>query len=344
MRDFDQQLGEPGPDPGRTSPDPRGGDGNMIEWKYDRNGTAQATVDEAVLFVPSGWPDPEKPWAWLVKNKRLDPGYPSQLAKDQKAAEPRRFFSGYDGSQRAVSKENVEKLLKERPGASVLCFTVPTYVSWSTTRDKNWYYPHITLAPIADGKRDNLEAERKAGKEFWFVDAAVAGHEQSGRFTFGFWLWKLGARGRFTFLSHYGHRAYGDVYYSLVGGSSANNTQPLMPALDGGVNPARSLILIREGIDDYRYIHTLEMLLNKALPRHPGSVVVQAAKKYCDELAAELNVDLSTYYEAHFGSDGGHGAEYWHPLAGNLWRSGKFSQVRREAARHIVALKQLLSK
>jgi hypothetical protein len=45
----------------------------MIEWKYDRNGTAHASVDEAVLFVSSGWPDPEKPWAWLVKNKQLDP-------------------------------------------------------------------------------------------------------------------------------------------------------------------------------------------------------------------------------------------------------------------------------
>jgi hypothetical protein len=45
----------------------------MIQWKYDDNGTAHATVDESVLFVSAGGLDREKPWAWLVKKKRLDP-------------------------------------------------------------------------------------------------------------------------------------------------------------------------------------------------------------------------------------------------------------------------------
>lgn len=287
---------------------------------------------------------------WCNREKALNHGlkgyisYLAELAKNESASDrdavgkSRGFYSGYSASQRAESKETVDKVLKERPGTQVLGFTIPTYVPWSTTRDPKWHYSHLTLAPIADGKRDHLDADRRAGKEFWFADAAVGGHEQSGRFTFGFWLWKLGSRGRFSFLTHYGHGYFGETYYSLVGGSSANNTQPLMPALDGGWNPARSLILIREGIDDFRYIHTLTALLEEAQQRQANTAAVRAAQKFCDELAAELDLDLSRYYEVRWGSDGGFGAGYLHPLPGNPWRGEKFNQTRRTIARHIAAL------
>jgi hypothetical protein len=113
-----------------------------------------------------------------------------------------------------------------------------------------------------------------------------------------------------------------------------------MPALAGGWNPARGLILIREGIDDYRYVHTLEAFLKKAEQSRPDAPAAAAARKFRASLSADLNVDLSAYYDATWGSDGGYGAGYLHARPNNPWRAPRFDQVRREAANHILALKQ----
>ena len=54
--------------------------------------------------------------------------------------------------------------------------------------------------------------------------------------------------------------------------------------LAGRLHPTPRLLGIREGIDDYRYVYTLERLLDKA----PASETTAAARAWLDKLRAEV--------------------------------------------------------
>src|SRR5262249_48390323 len=123
------------------------------------------------------------------------------------------------------------------------------------------------------GKPELLEEAGRSGKEFWFVDWMRHSKEQPARFTFGFWLWRLGAKGHFSTSpygsdSHYGtaRESYDHVpYYTLLGVVGGNACRAMQPGLAPGEwVPARDLLLIRAGIDDYRYIYTLERRIRAA--------------------------------------------------------------------------------
>jgi hypothetical protein len=98
--------------------------------------------------------------------------------------------------------------------------------------------------------------------------------------------------------------------------------------------PARDLLLIREGIADYRYIYTLDQLIRQAESKKLDAPSVAAARRFRDQLRAELSLDLTRYYESRTASY----AENWYPRADNPWSHRKFQEVRRQAAVHIMKL------
>jgi hypothetical protein len=123
-----------------------------------------------------------------------------------------------------------------------------------------------------------------------------------------------------------------------VGG---NACPAVKASLDGkDVIPARDLLLLREGIDDYRYTHTLDRLLGEAEAKKLDAPATKAARDYRDKLRRELSLDLATYYESRTAAY----AENWYPRADNPWTHGKFQDVRRRVAGHIIEMEKVVGK
>lgn len=282
-------------------------------------------------------------WNTFVKEKEYLAGL---IAAGKAGKGPRGFFGGYVSYQKPNdNQETYAEILKELPGIDFLGYTADVYAFHGadyTHGGEPWRCQIRTR-----GKPDLLERAAEAGKEFWFVDWVRHSKEQPARFTFGFWLWRLGATGRFSTFS-YGHdyhyatarQSYPvEPYYTLLGVVGGNACPAVKPALDGtDVVPARDLLLIREGTADYRYIYTLDRLLADADQKKLDAPAVAAARAFRDRLRRDLSLDLTRYYESRSASY----AENWFPRADNPWTDGNFREVRREAAGHIVGVQKAL--
>jgi hypothetical protein len=273
-------------------------------------------------------------WGNLLQHKDL---LQKLAAEARQGKGPRSFFRGSPEGNVIFGNPKAPffvKLVEEAPRLDVLNVTVPVYVS--------------TVWPwggASKGTPELLQAARASGKEFWFCDWVRYSKEQSARFTCGCWLWRLGAAGRFSSFSagsdyHYGTAREASPwvpYYTLLGVVGGNLCESLKESsVPGDWNPSRDLVLIAAGVDDYRYLHTLECWIARAEAGKRDGPALAAAKKFRDETRAALVLDLGQYYQMRNGSY----AENWYPAPGNPWRGDKFDQVRREAARHILSVKQ----
>jgi hypothetical protein len=267
---------------------------------------------------------------------------------------PRGFFGGpapgthASPKAEAISKEFFDSIRKEFPSIDLFGLTIPAFFHGNY---KGFDVPHewIVLAGRPQPHSpDLLDGARKSGREFWFIDGLRHSKEQAGRFTFGFWLWRTGANGRYTTLA--AHLQYGggtarttyrwDPYFTLLDVTTCNIDRAIHEsAVEGQFNPSRDLVLIRTGIDDYRYIHTLDVWIDRARSRKGAGPVVAEAAKFRDELRGGLSLDLTSYYGARGGSYG----ENWYTRRDNPWTAARFDQVRRQLAQHILRLQQAVA-
>lgn len=280
-------------------------------------------------------------WSSFVKEKTLTS---EMIAAGRSGKGPRGYLGGYVANKPADNGVYAE-LVKEFPDIDILGVTAPVYAFHGAD------YPHggeqWRSQIRTRGKPELLEQAAAAGKEFWFLDWMRHSKEQAGRFSFGFWNWRLGAKGRYSTFSygydyHYGTARQSfpfEPYYTLLGVVGGNACPAVRPALDDNdFIPARDLVLIREGIADYRHIHTVDRLIRDAELKKFDGPAVAAARKFRDQLRAELSLDLSRYYDSRAASY----AENWSPRADNPWTHSKFQDTRRQAAEHIVALQSAL--
>jgi hypothetical protein len=264
---------------------------------------------------------------------------------------PRGYFGGPAPKTHAnpraaqISDEFFRSVQKEFPRIDLLGRTVPVYCF---RRGKSSFQvPHewIVLAGAAQPDEPAaIAAQQKSGGEFWYIDGLRHSKELAARFTFGGWLWRLGASGRFTTLQ--AHLQYGggtarlsypyEPYYTLLDVTTCNVDRALKESLDGRLNPCRDLVLIREGIDDYRYLHTLEHWLEGTSKEQPAHPAVSAARAFRERLWAEIVPDLARYFHARGGSYG----ENWYPTGDNNWNSERLDHLRRACADHILALQR----
>lgn len=275
-------------------------------------------------------------WGNLAKHGELL----RQIAEEAKAGKgPRTFLRGSPegnvvfGNPKAPFFGN---LLKEVPQLDVLNVSVPVHVS-----------PVWPMGNVAKSTPAMLQAASESGKEFWFCDWVRYSKEQSARFTCGLWLWRLGASGRFTTFSAGGDYHYGTArdasphvpYYTLLGVVGGNLCESLKESLEPGqFNPSRDLVLIAAGVDDFRYLHTLEKWIGRAEAKKKDGPALAAARKLREGLRADLSLDLAKYYEFRNGSY----AENWYPTADNPWQGEKLDRARREIADQVMALKQFV--
>jgi hypothetical protein len=277
-------------------------------------------------------------WRSFAKEKEL---MRDIIAAGKSGTGPRGFFGGYVLNQPG-DRDVYASLIKEFPDIDILGVTTPVYAFHGadyTHTGEPWRTQIRTR-----GKPELLEQAAASGKEFWFVDWLRHSKEQPARFTFGFWLWRLGATGRFSTFTYGGDYHYGtarqsysfEPYYTLLGVVGGNACPAIRTSMDGThAIPARDLLLIREGIDDYRYIYTVERLVRAAEAKQ---LDVTAVRRRLDQLRADLSLDLTRYYESRTASY----AENWYPRTDNPWTHERFQEVRRQCAKDAVALSMAL--
>ena len=282
-------------------------------------------------------------WSGVLPNKDL---LASVVDEGLAGKGPRGFFggtcAGMYGSTNAEqqAREFFGKVLGELPRMDILTISVPVYGSPKGIYQDPHEWDVFVLRPAA-GTTQALAAAAAAGKPFWFADGLRHSKEQAGRFTFGLWLWRSGAAGRYTPLDaalQYGggtaRSTYAwEPYFTLLDVTTCNVYTTVKDSLvPGQYNPSRDLVTIRSGIDDYRYVYTLEQWL--ARDRLATTPAQAAALDFLKKLREDLSLDLLAYYCTRSGSYG----ENWYPLPGNTWTTAKFEQVRRAAAGHILAV------
>jgi hypothetical protein len=149
-------------------------------------------------------------------------------------------------------------------------------------RDELDFLPHLDLVmynsgvPISD--RTIAEARRHPGLVLWFQNIGTS------RFTEGFMLWRAGVTGRRQYkldgqLTDDGLLADAGIFYRLPG--------EILPTTDWEC--------MREGVDDMRYIRTLERAIEKAKSQaEPARATLAVeAEKRLQEIKTSIRIDMS---------------------------------------------------
>jgi len=133
--------------------------------------------------------------------------------------------------------------------------------------------------PITQPIMDEMKAK---GSELWLYNVT------DQRFTWGYYPYRLGAKGRFQWFGNYGPGYPFDDFDSTTGNSVYD---AFVAGPDGPISMVKALDM-REGLYDLRYMTLLKQLVEKA--KDPHSKAVQDAKAILQEVNA-LDVDLRNY-------------------------------------------------
>lgn len=182
-------------------------------------------------------------------------------------------------------------------------------------------FPYIKTAILNNGMDISDSLFRYADKtdtDIWFYNIG------QDRFSFGFYLWRTKAKGRLQW--HYQLPAV-DPYFDLDGRESDYCASYPSPA--GPINTV-GFELAREGIDDYRYMITLENLIEKRRakseerngeefrrsPLDSRHSVIKQAERLIEAFKKDIKVELKE----------------------NKWIPSEYDARRRDAARMILEL------
>lgn len=157
---------------------------------------------------------------------------------------------------------------------------------------------------------------RQAGADFWWYTNAARELPDVRRYLAGVWFWSTGANGQgyWVYQSRWRRtRAFQDLE-----GSAHAHDYVAYPDVDGPI-PTVQWECIRMGIDDARYLYTLE----SAIAAHRGSPAASAAQGFLDGLRRSMPDSVNR-------PDG------TVILYNCPWKPDDFARLRRDLARHIV--------
>ncbi|MBP8951157.1 MAG: carbohydrate-binding family 9-like protein [Armatimonadetes bacterium] len=200
----------------------------------------------------------------------------------------------------------------------------------------------VTGLVAAEGTaRRAREACEQTGAEFWWYGTGCyvnpfpqEGYLFHNRYGAGFFFWKTGAKASvaWTFC-----RPHGDVFNDFDG-SIQNSAEPKEQATTyphllrpndwstyQGAIPTLAWDGMREGVDDYRYLFTLERTIARALESRDPKV---------RELAGEARESMNALVDA---------IPWANPMGGVAFETRKMHQVRRAIADLIVGLENALA-
>jgi len=168
--------------------------------------------------------------------------------------------------------------------------------------------------------RTAAASSRQAGARFWWYTNAARELPAVRRYLAGVWFWHTGAEGQGYWVYQSSWRRT-RPFQDLEGDLHAHD-YVAYPDLDGPT-PTIQWECMRQGIDDARYLYTLEA----ALAAHRTSPHAAAAERFLAELRSSLPQSVKL-------ADG-----TW-TLYDCPWRAADFSRLRRETARLIAALRK----
>ena len=171
----------------------------------------------------------------------------------------------------------------------------------------------MNISTISDGlkiSRGLLSDLKNSGSDLWFYNIG------QDRFTFGYYLWKTKAKGRLQW--HYQLPSV-DPYFDLDGRES--DYCATYPSLEDHPINAVWFEWVREGVNDYRYLVTLDNLIRKveALNNPSFSARLNEAKTLMADIDSSVHVELDK----------------------NKWAFDDYSKRRRQMAEEIVKLRKL---
>src|SRR4029077_6629980 len=105
---------------------------------------------------------------------------------------------------------------------------------------------------------------------------------------------------------------------------------------DGQPCPARDFVNLREGITDYRYLHTLELAVKQRRQASPQGPALQAAERFLQQLREETDRDLTRSYAAWGPRDAG--GENWYPKEEFRLSARRLEVLRSEIGKHLMAI------
>ncbi len=140
-------------------------------------------------------------------------------------------------------------------------------------------------------KANRLRKLRK--QEYWWYGSGVYDGQEGGmmpnRYLCGFLFYKTGAKGQVSFI-YTRTGVTGDPYddFDGEGYPEPKDGMIVYPSADGPV-PTLQWEGIREGIDDYKYVYTLETLIAEAKKNDKSKVVAEKIEKRLSEIMASCS-------------------------------------------------------
>ncbi len=154
--------------------------------------------------------------------------------------------------------------------------------------------PAIDIISANSPRYQVAEAVKKAGAKYWFNNIGT------NRLTFGWLLWKAHAKMGVEALFQWGYSTNtGDIYYDLDG--SEGDSGCSFTASEGQ-RARREWEMIREGMNDHRYLQTLSNLIAKAEAGDSAEAKAKAAeaKAFIDATMEPVDLEkkISPYSNA----------------------------------------------
>jgi hypothetical protein len=190
-------------------------------------------------------------------------------------------------------------------------------------------FPWLDVIALQGGTDAEKIKKQNKNSEIWAYNTYTSGSFKpvyEARYV-GFLSWKQKVKGLHMF--HY-KEAYASNIFNPIDSLYAAFSYPG----DDGPIPTVYWEGIREGIDDFKYIKTLENLIEKLSSSNDETVKfhIKEAKAYIKKIQSEIEMDLSKLI-------------FTHPLTGEpvllapAWPLDKYDNVRKEIAKRIILLK-----
>jgi len=278
-----------------------------------------------LFFFESMWmgspPGPEA--ALTVLRHCQEKGYPEPLfyAHDEPGAMGRALVEEMERAYGPARRQGLR--------------TVTSGLHWRTQGEA--YDVWILNVSQVGGKdwQETLEAAAEQGAEVWAYDCSgyINSSFVNNRFYAGLWTWACGLKGNWIW-------EYQNKSFAPSDSTPPSDWGSLGFTFATPTGPAASLSWEgrREGITDYRYLHTLQELLTRAQQTGKLHRQVARARRFIGDLRTRIPIDCFC---------SGNRPEtreklWWNP-APNI-APEEYDEIREECARHIQALKKLLSR
>ncbi|MDD5698576.1 MAG: sugar-binding protein [Victivallaceae bacterium] len=204
-----------------------------------------------------------------------------------------------------------------------------TYMT--TIKDNNNIFPLLDVIALGggDGALDLIRNPPNQNKAIWAYNSIGSGRFNpifAVRFISGMITWKQQIKGfhNFHYLEPYASNPFNPIDSLYAAFAYPGDEQPL---------PTLQWEAIREGLDDLKYLRTLEKLIEESLASNDKQTVENAgrAKIFLDKLKNEIKPSFRDY-------------TFIHPVTGEpvivapAWPISKYDEIRRKIAQWIIKL------